>query len=156
MTEHQIRESLVAEARSWVGTPYRIRGRIKGAGADCGSLLMSIAVNCGMMVNENLEAYSADCWAHWSDEKYLRNVMKHTSLVMQKVAYRRDRILPGCILLTRCAGARFFNHGGIVTSWPLTIHALYPKVEEIDATRHCLWSFREVAIFDFNKVRDVQ
>src|SRR6266446_4066220 len=95
-TEEQTkRAEIVAESKSWCGTPYVLRGRIKGAGCDCGSLLMSIAVNCGLMTDEELEVYSIDCWAHWTDEKYLKRVMQYTERVMAGVGYRSTVILPG-------------------------------------------------------------
>lgn len=35
MTEAEIRDALVAETRTWIGTPYAPYGRTKGVGADC-------------------------------------------------------------------------------------------------------------------------
>ncbi len=35
MREAEIRAALQAEARTWLGTPFRKNGRAKGAGADC-------------------------------------------------------------------------------------------------------------------------
>jgi hypothetical protein len=154
MTEKEKRAALVAEARSWIGTPYIIRGRVKGAGCDCGSFLMSAAVASGMMTDEDLEVYSIDCWAHWDDEKYLKRVMLHTAQVLEGVAYRSAPILPGSLVLTRAAGCKFYNHGGIVTEWPRLVHAVNPCVEEADATAHHLWAYRQVAAFDFKKMRE--
>ncbi|CAJ7799686.1 NlpC/P60 family phage cell wall peptidase [Burkholderia pseudomallei] len=37
------REQFVAEARSWLGTPYQHQGRLKGVGVDCIGLLACIA-----------------------------------------------------------------------------------------------------------------
>lgn len=156
MTPNEARAVIVAEARSWVGTPYHIRGRVKGAGADCGSLPLSIVVNCGLISDEQLEVYSIDCWQHWKDEKYLAHVMRHTEKVMEAIAYRSTKILPGCLVLTRAAGSKVFNHSGIVTEWPLLVHAVMPKVEETDATAHRLWAYRPIEVFDFIKVGDVR
>ena len=152
MTQDEKRAQIVAEARSWVGTPYIVRGRVKGAGCDCGSLLMQIAVNCGLMTNEELEVYSVDCWAHWRDERYLAHVMKHTRKVLESIAYRSTKILPGSLILTRAAGSKHLNHGAIVTAWPLIIHAVSPCVEEVDVTTHHLWAYRPIEVFEFNGV----
>ncbi len=108
--EQAKRAEIVAESKSWCGTPYVLRGRIKGVGCDCGSLLMSIAVNCGLMTDEELEVYSIDCWAHWTDEKYLKRVMQYTERVMAGVAYRSTVILPGSLILVRAARSLRFNH----------------------------------------------
>jgi len=146
------RAQIVSEARSWIGTPYVIRARVKGAGCDCGSLLMSIGVNAGMIDDFELETYSIDCWQHWSDEKYLRAVMRNTEKVLEGVAYKTTVIRPGCLILTRTPSAKFFNHGAIVTDWPKIVHAVTPQVEEVDATKHWLWAYRPIAAFDFNRV----
>ena len=34
--EQRERENLVAEALTWLGTPYHHAGRVKGGGTDCG------------------------------------------------------------------------------------------------------------------------
>lgn len=148
------RQEVVAEARSWIGTPYVIRGRIKGAGCDCGSLLMSIAVNSGLMTDEELEVYSLDCWAHWSDEKYLKRVMRYAERVMSGVAYRSTVVLPGSLVLVRVTGSRHFNHGGFVTEWPKVVHGVNPEVEEADASSHWMWGYKEIEIFDFKRLID--
>jgi NlpC/P60 family putative phage cell wall peptidase len=36
------RESIVAAARGWLGTPYRHQGRLKGVGCDCLGLLIGV------------------------------------------------------------------------------------------------------------------
>jgi len=34
MNEHTARQAIIAEARSWIGTPYLHHGRVKGVGVD--------------------------------------------------------------------------------------------------------------------------
>ena len=36
------RERVVAEARSWIGTPYRHQGALKGVGCDCLGLILGV------------------------------------------------------------------------------------------------------------------
>jgi len=43
------REQIVAEAREWVGTPYRHQARIKGLGVDCVGLLIGVARKLGLV-----------------------------------------------------------------------------------------------------------
>jgi cell wall-associated NlpC family hydrolase len=148
------REQFVTEAQSWIGTPYIIRGRVKGAGCDCGSLPMSAAVNCGLMDQQDLEIYSVDCWQHWSDEKYLIQVMRHTNKLMERVAYKDTPILPGCLVMTRTIHSKVYNHCGIVTKWPRLVHAVVPKVEEVDSTKNWLWAYRPIIVFDFKRMTE--
>lgn len=42
------RVQLIAEAESWVGTPWQHQGRMKGVACDCVGLLMGIAKNLGL------------------------------------------------------------------------------------------------------------
>jgi cell wall-associated NlpC family hydrolase len=43
------RAEIVAEARSWIGTPYRDHGRIKGQGTDCVGLPVMVCRNVGLV-----------------------------------------------------------------------------------------------------------
>lgn len=45
-------EDIVAEARTWIGTPWRHQGRLKGVGTDCLGLVGGIAVNLGLFPSE--------------------------------------------------------------------------------------------------------
>jgi hypothetical protein len=150
MTQEEKRAQIVTEARSWIGTPYHARARTKGAGCECGSLLMGIAVNCGLVKDEALEMFSLDCWAHWTDDKYRLRVMRHARRVLDGVAYRTTNILPGCLILTRAAGCKWFNHGAFVTKWPMIVHSVMPHVEEVDSTTHHLWAFKPIEVYDFD------
>ena len=47
--EQEERERLVAEALSWLGTPYHHAGRIKGGGTDCGMLILQTFINVGLI-----------------------------------------------------------------------------------------------------------
>ena len=49
-----IRGLIVAEAKSWLQTPFAHQGRMKGVGVDCLGLIAQIAINCGCV--------SADSW----------------------------------------------------------------------------------------------
>ena len=42
------RSEFVAEARTWLDTPFRAQGRIKGVGVDCGGLLVCTAKAFGL------------------------------------------------------------------------------------------------------------
>jgi cell wall-associated NlpC family hydrolase len=43
------KEHVVAEARSWVGTPFKHQGRAKGVGVDCVGLLIGVARRLGIV-----------------------------------------------------------------------------------------------------------
>lgn len=145
----------MGEARSWIGTPYRIRGRIRGAGADCGSLLLGILIHTGMIDERDTDVYSADCWAHWSEDKYFKEMLRYSANFMEGVAYKSTELLPGTIILGAAAGNRYYNHGAIVTEWPMVIHAVHPRVAEVDATTNHMWSYNKIAAFEMNRLSEV-
>lgn len=43
---------IVAQARTWLGTPFQHQGRIKGHGVDCGGLLIGVGRELGLEVEE--------------------------------------------------------------------------------------------------------
>jgi cell wall-associated NlpC family hydrolase len=42
--------ALVAEAKSWVGTPYAADGAVKGTGVSCSMLPYAILADCGLVL----------------------------------------------------------------------------------------------------------
>ena len=116
MTNAEQREQIVAEAQSWVGTPYRLGGRTKGIGADCATLILQILVNCGVFTNERLGMYSIDWWCHATSDKYLMNVLRHATKVLQTVCYKTLEIEPGNIVLCKVAHSKVYNPGSILNT----------------------------------------
>lgn len=43
-----LRDDIIAEARTWIGTPFLHQGRIKGQGVDCVGLIMGVAKAVGL------------------------------------------------------------------------------------------------------------
>lgn len=142
------REEVVAEARSWKGTPYHLGGRVKGAGVDCGTLIAEVLIACELVPREDLGVYSHDWFCHTDSEKYLFRLIRHAAKTMEGVAYPSTRVEPGNIVLSKVVGSRVYNHGGIVTNWPRVIQAVDPAVNEVDVTTDPLWCAQKIAIFD--------
>lgn len=122
-------EALVREARSWVGTPYHHMGDIRGAGVDCGMLLVRIFCDLGICAPFDPRPYTRDWHLHQSEERYLSYVYDNASEIS------REELAPGDIILFQFG--RCFSHGAIVTvADPLTIvHAVhdYGRVVEEQA-----------------------
>jgi NlpC/P60 family putative phage cell wall peptidase len=120
-TSEQVqRAAAVAEAQSWIGTPYHPQGDIKGAGVDCGMLLVRVFVDCGLCEPFDPRPYAQDWMMHRSEEKYLGFVFDRA----EEISFEEAR--PGDVMLFRYG--RCYSHGGIVTaSKPLAIvHAFQP------------------------------
>lgn len=60
MTEQEQRAAVVAEARTWLGTPYHHEACVKGAGVDCGMLLRAVYIATGVMPKFEVESYPRD------------------------------------------------------------------------------------------------
>jgi cell wall-associated NlpC family hydrolase len=111
------RRHVVREARSWVGTPYHPQGDVKGAGVDCGMLLVRVFVDTGLCPPFD------DWYLHRAEERYLGFIFDRTKEVHPSTG---SGPLPGDVMVFRYG--RCYAHGGIVTNAsPLTIvHAFQP------------------------------
>jgi NlpC/P60 family putative phage cell wall peptidase len=112
------RAEIVAEARSWIGTPYHVCADLKGIGCDCAMLLVRVFCDLGLVAPFDPRPYSSDWHLHRSDEKYLDQLLAHAHIVATPE--------PGDVVLFRVG--RCFSHGAIVSiASPLTIvHAFRP------------------------------
>jgi NlpC/P60 family putative phage cell wall peptidase len=119
MSKEQIeRATVVAEARSWLGTPYHHSADVKRAGVDCGMLLVRVFVDTGLCAPFDPRPYAPDWMLHRDEERYLGFVFDRTKEI--------ENPLPGDVMVFRYG--RCYSHGGIVTSiHPLKIvHAYHP------------------------------
>lgn len=104
---------VVAEAMTWLRTPYHPRGRVKGHGVDC--VTFPVLVYAAVYGKEpSVPAkYSVQWHMHHDEEKYLAHVLEYADPI--------DSPEPGDFVLWRFG--RAFSHGGIIIDWPLVIHA---------------------------------
>jgi len=106
------REEVVAEARSWIGTPYHHAADVKGHGVDCAMLLVRVYCDLGLIEPFDPRPYTHDWFLHRNEERYL------TSLLKLSVEVREPN--DGDVVLVRVG--RCFAHAGIVSRVePLTI-----------------------------------
>lgn len=112
-TEPQQRAAVVAEALSWLKTPYHHHGRIKGeqGGVDCLMLLAEVFERAGMVPRVEPGEYARDWHQHHSDELYMQGLMAYAGQL------RADEIpQPGDIVLFKFGLT--YSHAGIVTQVP--------------------------------------
>lgn len=157
MTEEEEREKVVAEARSWIGTPYHHMACVKGAGVDCGQIIKATYEATGMIESFVQGKYTHDWHFHRDEEAYLSSLTNHLDLITegdltldQRAEDPSFQPLPGDVIMFKIG--RTYSHGCMVTEWPLVVHANYGSdcVEEIVATgsvmarRYCrVYSFWE-------------
>jgi len=111
------RAAVLAEARSWIGTPYHNCADIKGVGVDCGMLLVRVFVDLKLCTPFDPRPYPVDWHLHRSEERYLGFIFDRSAEATEP--------LPGDVMVFRYG--RCYSHGGIVTAAaPLRIvHAYY-------------------------------
>lgn len=118
-------EAVIAEAKDWIGTPYRKHGRIKGVGVDCSMLLAEVYERAGAIGHVD-PVYAADWHLHHSEEKYIDWLVQ----LGDEVVGEEPR--PGDVVVWKFG--RTFSHGAIVVEWPMVIHAYMMRpVEFCDA-----------------------
>jgi NlpC/P60 family putative phage cell wall peptidase len=117
-SETDQRAVVVTEARRWIGTPYHNCADVRGAGVDCGMLIVRVFVDTGLCAPFDPRPYAPDWHCHRSDERYLGFVFDHCTEI--EVAE------PGDVVVFRYG--RCYSHGGIVTKAepPTFVHAYWP------------------------------
>jgi NlpC/P60 family putative phage cell wall peptidase len=108
------RAAVLAEAESWIGTPYHHAARVKGVGCDCLTLLAEVYPAARIIGHVEVPFYPPDWHLHRSAELYLDGVVARAREIDGPPE-------PGDIALFRFG--RCFAHGAIVTEWPHLIHA---------------------------------
>lgn len=114
MTEEEQRAAVIREARSWLGTPYHHRARLKGIGVDCAMLLAEVYFAAGLIPYVSPEFYPPDWAMHRDTERYLGWVTQH--------AHETDDLLQANVVLYKVG--RCFSHSAIIVEWPTIIHAM--------------------------------
>ncbi len=109
------RARVVAEAMSWLGTPYHPVARVKGAGVDCAQLPAAVYASAGVIAEIPLDEYSPQWHVNQTAELYLAEVLKHATEFDGPPG-------PGDFVLYHVGNT--WAHGAIVTAWPTIVHAL--------------------------------
>jgi NlpC/P60 family putative phage cell wall peptidase len=109
--------AIVAEARSWIGTPYRHQASLKGVGCDCLGLVRGIWRAFYGDEPERAGAYTPD-WAEASGMEQLADAaLRHL------VPIDRAQFAPGDVLLFRWRLGLPAKHAAIATSADTMVHA---------------------------------
>lgn len=115
-----IREHIIAEALTWVGTPYHDNACMKGVGADCARLLEGVAKGVGLIPQDwQSPLYHPNAYLHKPD-----NVLLMTILSLGGVQIPAWDALPGDILLFQMPGTLAYGHAGILIADRRFVHAI--------------------------------
>jgi cell wall-associated NlpC family hydrolase len=133
------RQRVVAEAETWLRTPYHHMGRIKGGGTDCLMLLAEVYEAAGVIRHVDVPFYPPDWNLHRDTERYLQGLMRFGREI-DGLPRRGDVAV---FKFGRC-----FAHGAIVIAWPRLIHAWCDAGVVFSDADQAPLSGREVRFFD--------
>ena len=108
---------IVAEARSWIGTPYRHQGSLKGGGCDCLGLLRGVWRELVGAEPETAPPYAPD-WAEAAGAEALAAAARR-----HLVEIAPTDIAPGDVVLFRWRAGLPAKHAAIVTAPGRMVHA---------------------------------
>ena len=134
---------VVAEARSWIGTPYVHQASCKGAGADCLGLVRGVWRAVVGPEPVKLPAYPPD----WSEAARDEALLRGAGLYLDAVSDAQ----PGDVLLFRMRDGAVAKHLGILSvasDSPAFVHA-YSGHAVVESPLSAPWQRRVVGTFRF-------
>lgn len=132
------RHDILNEAKTWLGTPFKHQGRIKGKGVDCVGILIGIAHHF------QLTDFDYHTYSHLPDGVTMRLLLdKH----MQMIA--TDAAQPGDVYLLRFEHQP--QHVAVMTEYGI-LHA-YAQVRRcVEHRMDDLWRSRIVCAYAFKGI----
>lgn len=122
-------ERVVAEALTWLDTPYHHAADVKGRGVDCAMLLVRVFVDTGLVEPFDPRPYPHDWYLHHDHERFLGWIERFGVRLKDG-----EREQPGDVRLYQWG--RCVSHGAIVVSDTEIVHAWLParRVERCERT----------------------
>jgi len=119
MTEIEERAAVVAEARTWLRTPWAHAADVRGAGVDCGMLLIRAFADSGVIPGlPDPRPYKRHWYLHRDDDRYLRFLRQFGTEFAGTPPQTGD--------VVAWKTGKTYGHAAIVTRWPAVIHAFWP------------------------------
>ena len=117
MTEEKQRQSVVDEVLTWQKTPYHPEARLKGAGVDCGMLILQTFENVGLIPHVEIPHYSIDIACHSDNPMYLNKIKEYA----HEVTGREP--LPGDVFVYKFPDAKVPHHAAIYIGDGVMVHS---------------------------------
>ncbi|MEH6665935.1 MAG: peptidase P60 [Brevundimonas sp.] len=139
-----MRDRALAEARAWIGTPYRHRASVRGEGCDCLGLVRGVWRGLYGAEPEGLPPYGPD----WAERGGHETLLKAARRWMIQIPVREARA--GDVLLFRMSAGVPVKHCGIIGSCggpgSTLIHAYWGRAV-IESWMGGWWTRRVAAAF---------
>lgn len=119
---------MVAEARTWIATPYHRMAQVKGVGVDCAQLPLAVYAAVGIIPPTAVAAYSSQWNLHKTKEVYLGHVRRFAAEIDPATVREGD------FLIWRYGLT--FSHGGIVCDAdPLSVIHAFARARKVTIDR---------------------
>lgn len=139
------RQAILAEAREWIGTPYRHQASVKRAGCDCLGLVRGVWRALYGGEPERAPAYTPD-WAEREGAETLRDAARRH---LNEIGIEAAR--PADVLLFRMDAQSPMKHAAILDESDHLIHAYWGRA--VVRSRFApWWRARCAAAFSFPDV----
>lgn len=139
-------DAIVAQAREWIGTPYRHQASCRGAGTDCLGLLRGVWRETLGPEPEVVPGYTAD----WSEPGRSEDLLDAARRNLVEVP--RADMQPGDVLVLRMRDTGVAKHVGILGATsegvPTLIHA-YSGCGVVESMLTPAWARRIAGVFRF-------
>ncbi len=141
-----LRERIVAEARSWIGTPYLHQASAGGAGADCLGLVRGVWRGLLGSEPEAPPPYTPD----WNERAFLKTGAEPLLDAARRHFAERphERAAPGDVLVFRIVENGPAKHCGILADEDHFIHA-YAGRAVVESPYGRWWQERLAGVFSF-------
>ena len=104
------RESIVAEARSWIGTPWHHAARVKGVGVDCVGLPVGVLRVCGAVALD----FDVPPYVQSPDGTMIKTCSRHMIQIKQSEMQIGDLIVLASDVVPQHLGiVGDYCHGGL-------------------------------------------
>lgn len=136
------REAILAEARSWLGTPYQHQASAKGAGCDCLGLIRGVWRAFHGDEPEPTPPYTPD----WAEREGVETLL----ITARRHLLERDVVAaqPGDVLLFRMEPRAPAKHAAILDEQNVLIHAYWGRAV-VRSRFGAWWRARCTAAFAF-------
>lgn len=111
------REDVVAEARAWIGTPYRHQASLRGVGCDCLGLVRGVFRALHGGEPEAVPPYTPD----WAEATGRDTLMAAAERHLIRIVPAKSR--PGDVLLFRWRAGLPAKHAAVVATAATMVHA---------------------------------
>lgn len=140
------RDTIVAEARAWIGTPYKHQGRVRGVACDCLGLVLGVYDAVVGALPQAVPPYTPS-WSEASgDDALFRAALRHL------IHRERSEPMAGDVLLFRYRRDAPAKHVAIAVDRSRMVHA-HDGASVVETTIGPWWSRRIAGVFSFPGVR---